>query len=58
MIREIAADHAIHPILVNQWKPQLLVDASELFSQGKKSKDKEEARLKRPSCSNRSESCR
>ena len=29
-IQEIAADHAIHPIQVSQWKKQLLDGASEL----------------------------
>ena len=45
-IQEIAADHAIHPIQVSQWKKQLLDGASELFTRGKKSKDKEEAQVK------------
>ena len=39
-IQEIAADHAIHPIQVSQWKRQLLDGASELFARGKKSKEK------------------
>ena len=38
-IQEIAADHAIHPIQVSQWKRQLLDGASELFTRGKESKD-------------------
>ena len=38
-IQEIAADHAIHPIQVSQWKRQLLDSASELFTRGKKSKN-------------------
>ena len=38
-IQEIAADHAIHPIQVSQWKRQLLDGASELFTRGKKNKD-------------------
>jgi transposase-like protein len=46
MIQEIAADHAIHPIQVSQWKLQLLDGASELFSRGKKTKDKEEGQGK------------
>ena len=45
-IQEIAADHAIHPIHVSQWKKQLLDGASELFTRGKKSKDKEEGQAK------------
>jgi transposase len=35
-IQEIAADHAIHPIQVSQWKKQLLEGASDLFTRGKK----------------------
>lgn len=38
-IQEIAADHAIHPIQISQWKRQLLDGASELFTRGKKTKD-------------------
>ena len=53
-IQEIAADHAIHPIQVSQWKKQLLDGASELFSRGRKSKDKEEGQAKEASCFNRS----
>ncbi|MFN9547538.1 MAG: transposase [Cyanobacteriota bacterium] len=45
-IQEIAADHAIHPIQVSQWKKQLLDGASELFTRGKKTKDKEEGQAK------------
>ena len=45
-IQEIAADHAIHPIQVSQWKRQLLDGASELFTRGKKAKDKEEEQAK------------
>jgi len=45
-IQEIAADHAIHPIQVSQWKRQLLDGASELFSRGKNTKDKEEGQAK------------
>jgi transposase-like protein len=45
-IQEIAADHAIHPIQVSQWKRQLLDGASELFIRAKKSKDKEESQTK------------
>jgi putative transposase len=44
-IQEIAADHAIHPIQVSQWKRQLLDDASELFTRGKKSKDQNEGQV-------------
>jgi hypothetical protein len=45
-IQEIAANHAIHPIQANQWKRQLLDGASELFTRGSKSKDKEEVQAK------------
>ena len=45
-IQEIAADHAIHPIQVSQWKKQLLESASDLFTRGKKTKDKEEGQAK------------
>ena len=57
-IQEIAADHAIHPIQVSQWKKLLLEGASELFTRGKKSKDREEGLRRRPSCSSRSGDCR
>ena len=40
-IQEIAVDHVIHPIQVCQWKKPLLDGGSELFTPGKKSKDKE-----------------
>ncbi len=46
-IQEIAADLAIHPIQVGQWKKQLLDGASELFTRGKKSKDKEGGQAKK-----------
>ena len=45
-IQEIAADHAIHPIQVSQWKRQLLDGASEMFTRGKKTKEKEEGQAK------------
>ncbi|MCX5946660.1 MAG: transposase [Cyanobacteria bacterium] len=45
-IQEIAADHAIHPIQVSQRKCQLLDSASELFTRGQKTKDKEEGQAK------------
>ena len=46
-MQEIAADHAIHPIQVSQWKRQLLDRASELFiSRGKQTKDKDEGQAK------------
>lgn len=57
-IQEIAADHAIHPIQVSQWEKLLLEGASVLLTRGKMSKDKEEGRPKRPSCSSRSCDCR
>ena len=40
--QEIAADHAIHPIQVRQWKQQLLEGSSEMFTRGKKSQSKGE----------------
>ena len=45
-IQEIAADHAIPPIQMSQWKRQLLDGASELFTRGSKSKHKEEVQAK------------
>ncbi len=45
-IQEIPDGHAIHPIQVNQWKRQLLDGASELFTRGKKTKDKEKGQTK------------
>ena len=45
-IQEIAADHAIHPIQASRWKRQLLDGASELFTRGKKTKDKEDEQAK------------
>ena len=45
-IQEIAADHAINPIHVSQWKKQLLVGASGLFTIGKKTKVKKEGQVK------------
>ena len=39
-LQEIAADHAIHPIQVSQWKKQLLDGAGDLFSKGRKDKEK------------------
>ena len=45
-IQEFAADHAIHPIQVSQWKRQLLDGASEMFTRGNKIKDKDEGQAK------------
>ena len=45
-IQEIAADHAIHPIQVSQWKRQHLDGASELLKRGKKTKEKDEGQAK------------
>jgi len=44
--QEIAADHAIHPIQVGQWKRLLLDGVSELFTRGKTTKNKEEGQAK------------
>jgi len=46
-IQEVAADHAIHPIQVSQWKRQLLDGSSELFTRGKKAKVKGRGRPRR-----------
>jgi len=45
-LQEIAADHAVHPIQVSQWKKQLLEGASELFAKGKKAQGKDESQAK------------
>lgn len=39
-LQEIAADHAIHPIQVSQWKKQLLESASDLFGKGRKDNER------------------
>jgi transposase-like protein len=41
-LQEIAADHAIHPVQVSQWKKQLLEGTGDLFSKGRKDKEKGE----------------
>mgnify|MGYP001810101761 FL=1 len=45
-LQEIAADHAVHPIQVSQWKKQLLEGASDLFTQGRKTQSKDESQAK------------
>ncbi len=45
-LQEIAADHAVHPIQVGQWKKQLLDGASDLFSRGKTMQTKDESQAK------------
>jgi len=45
-IKEITADHAIHPIQVSQWKRQLLDGASGLFIRGEINKDKDKGPAK------------
>lgn len=45
-LQQIAADHAVHPIQVSQWKKQLLEGASELFSSGKKRKENDDSQAK------------
>jgi len=45
-VQEIAAYHSIRPIQVSQWKRQLLDGANELFTRGKKTKDKQEGQAK------------
>ncbi|WP_286194506.1 transposase [Synechococcus sp. CCY 0621] len=42
-LQEIAADHAVHPIQVSQWKKQLLEGASDLFTRGKKTQASDES---------------
>jgi transposase InsO family protein len=44
-LQEIAADHALHPIQVSQWKKQLLEGAGDLFSKGRKRLQKEKIRI-------------
>ena len=41
-----AAHLSVRPIQVSQWKRQLLDGASELFTSGKKTKDKEDGHAK------------
>ena len=38
-LQKIAADHAIHPIQVSQWKQQPLEGAGDLFSKGREDKE-------------------
>ena len=45
-IQKIAADHAIHPIQVSQWKKQLLDGASELFHARQEEQGPEESQAK------------
>jgi transposase-like protein len=45
-IKEITADHAIHPIQVSQWKRQLLDGSSGLLIRGETNKDKDEGLAK------------
>jgi transposase-like protein len=45
-LQEIAADHAIHPIQVSQWKQQLLEGASELFTRSKQTQGNDEGQAK------------
>jgi len=44
--QQIADGHGVHPIQVSKWKKQHLEGASELFSPGKKGKDKDESQAK------------
>lgn len=41
-IQEIAAEYALHPIQVSQWKKQLSDGARDLFANSRRTKDKEE----------------
>ena len=45
-IQETATDHAIHPIQVSQWKRRFHDRADELFTSGKKTKEKDEGEAK------------
>ena len=45
-LQEIAADHAIHPIQVSQWKKQLPEVSSELVTRGRTSQAKDEGQVK------------
>jgi putative transposase len=45
-LEEIAAEHAVHPIQVSQWKMQLLEGASDMFPLGKKTQAKDESQAK------------
>jgi len=45
-LQEIAADHAIHPIQVSQWKKQLLESASDLFGKGRKDNERGDQRTR------------
>jgi hypothetical protein len=45
-LQEIAADYAIDPIRVSQWKKQLRDGASDLFLRGKKTQEKDEQRAR------------
>ena len=45
-IQEIADDDSIQPILVSQWKRQLLHGGGELFSRANMNKDKDESQAK------------
>jgi transposase-like protein len=45
-LQEIAADHAVHPVQVSQWKKQRLERASNLFARGKKTQAKDESQAK------------
>jgi hypothetical protein len=57
-IQEIAADHAIHPIQVSQWKEQRLDGASELITGWRKPGTRKRLRSRRLSCSSTSHGCR
>ena len=41
-IQEIAAEYALHPIQVSQWKKQLSEGARDLFANSRRTKDKED----------------
>jgi transposase-like protein len=49
-IQEIAADHAIHPIQVSQWKRELLEGASKVFTAASRARPRKRFRPRRLSC--------
>jgi len=47
-LSELATEYKIHPNQISSWKKQLQMNAEELFTRGKKSKDKSEEELTAP----------
>jgi transposase-like protein len=48
-IQEIAAEYALHPIQVSQWKKQLSEGAQELFANSRRTQNKEKDQQQRES---------